>query len=218
MTTSLQSFADLSDGDLLATVHRLAIDERRATASLIASLAELDERRLYLAEGYSSLFTYCTRVLHLSEHAAYGRIEAARVARKYPVFLERLAAGDLPSRRSACWRLISRPRTTCTSSKPPATRASETSSIWSPRFDRSRPFRLSYGSCRRSRHSVRPRRSRHAPPTHCCHGCRHRSRRRPPSPSRRRYRRSSSRSRPSATKYSSQSAERRSRNCAVCRT
>jgi 5-methylcytosine-specific restriction endonuclease McrA len=95
MTTSLQSFADLSDGDLLATVHRLAIDERRATASLIASLAELDERRLYLAEGYSSLFTYCTRVLHLSEHAAYGRIEAARVARKYPVFLERLAAGDL---------------------------------------------------------------------------------------------------------------------------
>jgi 5-methylcytosine-specific restriction endonuclease McrA len=95
MTTSLQSFADLSDGELLATVHRLAIDERRATASLIASLAELDARRLYLAEGYSSLFTYCTRVLHLSEHAAYGRIEAARVARKYPVFLEGLAAGDL---------------------------------------------------------------------------------------------------------------------------
>jgi len=76
-------------------VHRLAIDERRATASLIASLAELDARRLYLAEGYSSLFTYCTRLLHLSEHAAYGRIEAARVARKYPVCLERLAAGDL---------------------------------------------------------------------------------------------------------------------------
>ena len=95
MTTSLQSFADLSDGDLLATVHRLAIDERRATASLIASLAELDARRLYLAEGYSSLFTYCTGVLHLSEHAAYGRIEAARVARKYPVFLEGLAAGVL---------------------------------------------------------------------------------------------------------------------------
>ena len=95
MTTSLQSFADLSDGDLLATVHRLAIDERRATASLIASLAELDERRLYLAEGYSSLFTYCTRVLHLSEHAAYGRIEAALVVRKYPVLLERLETGDL---------------------------------------------------------------------------------------------------------------------------
>src|SRR5262245_19898191 len=95
MTPSLQSFPDLSDGDLIAAAHRLATDERRATASLIAALAELDARRLYLAEGHSSLFTYCTQVLHLSEHAAYGRIEAARVARKYPVFLERLAAGDL---------------------------------------------------------------------------------------------------------------------------
>ena len=95
MITNLSAFADLSDRDLLAAVHRLATDERRATASLIASLAELDERRLYLAQGYSSLFTYCTQVLRLSEHAAYGRIEAARVARKYPVFLERLEAGDL---------------------------------------------------------------------------------------------------------------------------
>lgn len=95
MTTNIQEFTELSDRDLLAAVHHLARDERRATASLIASLAELDERRLYLAEGYSSLFTYCTQVLRLSEHATYGRIEAARVARKYPVFLERLEAGHL---------------------------------------------------------------------------------------------------------------------------
>lgn len=95
VTTNIQYFARLSDRDLLAAVHRLAADERRAAAGLIASLAELDERRLYLAEGFSSLFTYCTQVLHLSEHAAYGRIEAARVVRKYPVFLERLEAGDL---------------------------------------------------------------------------------------------------------------------------
>jgi hypothetical protein len=55
-----------------------AESERRATAQLIASLAELDARRLYLGEGCASLFAYCTRVLHLSEYAAYGRIEAAR--------------------------------------------------------------------------------------------------------------------------------------------
>lgn len=95
MATAVLSFADWSDNDLLAAVHRLAVDERQATARLIASLAELDARRLYLAEGYSSLFTYCTQVLHLSEHAAYGRIEAARVTRKYPVALERLEAGDI---------------------------------------------------------------------------------------------------------------------------
>jgi hypothetical protein len=45
---------------------------------------ELDTRRLYLGEGCSSLFTYCTQVLHLSEHAAYNRIETARAARFSP--------------------------------------------------------------------------------------------------------------------------------------
>jgi 5-methylcytosine-specific restriction endonuclease McrA len=95
MATNVQSFADLSDRDLIAAVHHLAADERRVTASLVESLAELDERRLYLAEGYSSLFTYCTQVLHLSEHAAYGRIEAARVVRKYPRLIECLEAGDM---------------------------------------------------------------------------------------------------------------------------
>ena len=62
---------------------------------LIALLAELDARRLYLGAGCSSLFTYCTQVLRLSEHAAYGRIEAARAARQYPVVLEMLEAGTL---------------------------------------------------------------------------------------------------------------------------
>ncbi len=95
MTTNSLAFNELSDRDLLATVHRLALGERQATTRLIALLAELDARRLYLSEGYSSLFTYCTQALHLSEHAAYGRIEAARAARAYPVILGRLEAGDI---------------------------------------------------------------------------------------------------------------------------
>jgi hypothetical protein len=56
---------------------------------------EVDARRLCLAEGCSSLFTYCMQVLHLTEHAAYGRIEAARTARKFPVIPERIADGTL---------------------------------------------------------------------------------------------------------------------------
>jgi hypothetical protein len=95
MTTLLSMCAALSDADLLLHVTRLAANERDATARLIASLAELDARRLYLAQGYSSLFTYCTQVLHLSEHAAYGRIEAARAARRFPIVLDRLASGSL---------------------------------------------------------------------------------------------------------------------------
>ncbi len=91
----LSSVARLSNTELLARVKHLAEREREATASLIAHLAELDKRRAYLAEGCSSLFTYCTQVLHLSEHAAYGRIEAARAVRRFPVILERLGEGSV---------------------------------------------------------------------------------------------------------------------------
>jgi hypothetical protein len=95
MKTNHRSVTNLSDHELLAAVQQLAGDGRRATAHLIASLAELDARRLYLGEGCSSLFTYCTQVLRLSEHAAYGRIEAARAARRFPVILDQLAGGDI---------------------------------------------------------------------------------------------------------------------------
>jgi hypothetical protein len=95
MATSLSVVSALSDAALLAQVTALAERERQATAELIATLAELDARRLYLGAGYSSLFTYCTHVLHLSEHGAYGRIEAARAARRFPTILDRLAAGRL---------------------------------------------------------------------------------------------------------------------------
>lgn len=89
------SFAELSDRDLIAEVQRLAGSERAATAAIVACLAEMDTRRLYLGEGCRSLFAYCTQVLHLSEHAAYARIEAARAVRRFPVILERLRAGEI---------------------------------------------------------------------------------------------------------------------------
>lgn len=95
MAPSNPPFSTLTDTELLATVRQLAGRERQATAALIASLVEVDARRLYLGEGCSSLFAYCTRVLHLSEHAAYGRIQAARVARRFPGVLERLADGSV---------------------------------------------------------------------------------------------------------------------------
>ncbi len=91
MTTD--TFTDLGDADLLARAQVLAADERRATADLVACLAEVDARRLYLPAGCASLFAWCTQVLQLSESAAYARIEAARAARRYPPILEALHDG-----------------------------------------------------------------------------------------------------------------------------
>jgi hypothetical protein len=95
MTDHTDVFAAFSDIALLDEARRLAGAERAATAALIRCLMEVDARRLYLGQGCSSMFTYCTRVLHLSEHAAYGRIQAARAARRFPALLDRLADGSV---------------------------------------------------------------------------------------------------------------------------
>ena len=81
--------------DLVIEVSRLAASERQATGDLIAALMEFDRRRLYLGEGCSSLFTYCTDVLRLSEHTAYARIQAARAARKFPSIIRLLVDGSV---------------------------------------------------------------------------------------------------------------------------
>src|SRR6185503_14203266 len=85
----------LSDDEIIAKVTRLARREQETTACLIAHLAELDARRLYLGAGFSSLFAYCCEVLHLSEPAAYNRIEVARVAKRFPEILNMLGDGSL---------------------------------------------------------------------------------------------------------------------------
>lgn len=94
-TASAAVFFTLDDTELLAEVSHLAARERLATADLVAALMEVDRRRLYLGEGCSSLYTYCTQILHLSEHAAYGRIQAARTAAKFPAILPSLIDGSV---------------------------------------------------------------------------------------------------------------------------
>ena len=86
----------LSDEDLLVRLAVLAANERTAVAEVVAHLAALDSRPwLYAAQGYGSLFSYCTHLLRLSEDATCNRIEAARACRRFPAILDRLASGAL---------------------------------------------------------------------------------------------------------------------------
>jgi hypothetical protein len=95
MANDIETLTSLTDAQLLVRVKLLAGQERQSTAALVAGLMELDLRRLYLGEGCSSLFAYCTQVLHVSEDAAYNRIRTARVAAKWPEVLELIASGAL---------------------------------------------------------------------------------------------------------------------------
>lgn len=85
----------LSNDELMAVVARLAGNERVVTARLIAHLAEIDRRELYVPAGFTSLYIYCHESLGFSEDAAYNRKTAAQVARRFPVVLDMLADGRL---------------------------------------------------------------------------------------------------------------------------
>ena len=51
-----------SDQDLLTHAKSLASAERRSTVDLILALREIDGRKLYLAEGFASMFVLMPRV------------------------------------------------------------------------------------------------------------------------------------------------------------
>jgi hypothetical protein len=85
----------LTDDELLRRLGELVTASRRVEAVLIAHIAEVDQRRLFLREATPSMFAYCTDVLHLSEQEAYLRISVARAARDHPLLLVMLADGRL---------------------------------------------------------------------------------------------------------------------------
>ena len=85
----------LENAELLAVLSALVKREHELLSDFLAHLAELDERRLYLDLGFSSLFAYCTDSLGLSKSSAGRRIAAARVCRRFPQAFAHAARGEL---------------------------------------------------------------------------------------------------------------------------
>jgi len=80
---------------LLIRLHDLIRRDHSLEAELIAHLAEVDARRLYLEQACPSMFHYCVQVLNFAEGVAYKRITVARAVREFPGLLVALEQGDL---------------------------------------------------------------------------------------------------------------------------
>jgi hypothetical protein len=85
----------LSDAALLRELGALVAQDRLTTAAVLAHIAEVDARKLYAPEGYSSMHEFCVRELRLSDDAAFARIRAARTARRFPAIFDAVADGRL---------------------------------------------------------------------------------------------------------------------------
>jgi hypothetical protein len=87
--------AGLGNHELLRRLSELVRQGNELTAELLAHLAEVQERRLHVDLGFSSLFAYCTEALGFSESAAGRRIAAARLCQRFPQVFELVACGEL---------------------------------------------------------------------------------------------------------------------------
>ena len=89
------SLRHLADSTLRHDLEQLVITDCGTTAQLIAHIAEFIARKLFLEDGYASMYHYCVGELRMSEDIACRRIRAARAARRFPLIFPALADGRI---------------------------------------------------------------------------------------------------------------------------
>jgi 5-methylcytosine-specific restriction endonuclease McrA len=89
------SLRHLDKQRLLREFSALVDKDRRDTATMLAYIAEIDRRKLYLEHACPSMFAFCTTRFHMSEAVAARRIRAGRATCRFPCILEMVAAGEL---------------------------------------------------------------------------------------------------------------------------
>jgi hypothetical protein len=83
------------DSELLQRLQSVLSKSHVLTAQIVRLLMNVEERDLYARLACSSLFEFCVRKLGMSEGAAYRRINAARLARRFPTILGRIERGEV---------------------------------------------------------------------------------------------------------------------------
>jgi len=93
--TNTASLRKLDKDHLLRDFSALVEKDRRDTATLLAYIAEIDRRKLYLEHACPSMFAFCTKRFHMSEAVAARRIRAGRATCRFPCILGMVARGEL---------------------------------------------------------------------------------------------------------------------------
>jgi len=89
------SLRHLNKDHLLRDFSALVEKDRRDTATLLAYIAEIDRRKLYLEHACPSMFAFCTKRFHMSEAVAARRIRAGRATCRFPCIPGMVARGEL---------------------------------------------------------------------------------------------------------------------------
>jgi hypothetical protein len=81
--------------DLRSLLHAAVAQDRVRTAELLACIAEVDARQLWLKAGHPSMEAFYVYEFGFDEDEAIERVRAARAARRFPAIFEAVAEGRL---------------------------------------------------------------------------------------------------------------------------
>lgn len=85
----------LNKSELDTRMKSLTSRERELLHEILLTIKEIDQRKIYLDLGYSSLFSYLTAGVGYSESSAYRRVEAARLLREAPELGPKIQSGEV---------------------------------------------------------------------------------------------------------------------------
>ena len=91
----LDEINKMKDQDILESLSLYNQQRNKATAYILAILAEVIRRKLHLKEGYSTLFDFVLKELHIDEGSVYNFTKAADKVAKYPMALAMIYRGEL---------------------------------------------------------------------------------------------------------------------------
>ncbi len=91
----MNQLKNVSNQELLESLHGLIKNERKLQAQVLEHLTEIYRRRVHLARGYSSLFTFCVKELGYTESQAQRRVLAMRATQEMPELEKKLELGKV---------------------------------------------------------------------------------------------------------------------------
>jgi hypothetical protein len=85
----------IQDDELLIICKEQVLIEKKATSKVLEYLNEIDKRKIWVKEGYSSLYDFCVRYLGYSEGEANRRIQAGRLTQRVEAVKPLLEKGEV---------------------------------------------------------------------------------------------------------------------------
>ncbi len=80
---------------LISKLKSLVVSERRITAEIVELIKEIDQKRIYLDYGHTSMFAMLIKDFGYTPSAAMRRIDAARLSKEIPEIKESLKSGEI---------------------------------------------------------------------------------------------------------------------------